>query len=56
MQIAECSIRCSNRETAMFLNSIIETGLLNIEQEKKEKFKDLKIKLNFKLDDEVANY
>jgi hypothetical protein len=53
MQIVDCNIQCDDHETVMFINSIIEIGLLNIQQDKKEKFKDLKIKLNFKLSDEV---
>lgn len=46
-----CSVECNDCEEAEFLNSIIETGLLNIDDSIKEKFKDTKISINCKWED-----
>jgi hypothetical protein len=39
------NIKSENYDEAMFFNSIIETGLLNIDNARKEKFRDMKINI-----------
>ena len=45
------SVICSNREEAEFFNSVIESGLLNIDYATKEKFRDTEIKIKCRFED-----
>lgn len=39
------NVKCDSYEEAKFFDSIIEVGLLNMDNKTKEKFKDSKIKI-----------
>jgi hypothetical protein len=45
------NVECDNSKEAEFFNSIIETGLLNMDNSIKEKFKDTKINISYKWKD-----